>query len=135
MQNKEPLGFYGAEKAPREVRELYLKLKKCWCAETCAARMRADWSEENRTLGQCSITSFLVQDLLGGDVMGLPLPDGGCHCFNVVNGFRFDLTSEQFRGKPLDYDNCSIQRREEHFAEGDKLERYELLKKRFEELE
>ena len=129
------MSFYGFESAPENVRELYEKFLGAWCAETCAPRMRPDWSAVNPTLGQCSITSFIVQDLLGGEVFGILLPDGAYHCFNEVDGFRFDLTSEQFGGdaEKLDYDNCVPQSREEHFSNADKYERYLLLKKRLTE--
>ena len=83
--------------------DMYDILQRCWCAETCAPRMRKDWSEEDRTLGQCSVTSFLAQDLFGGEVIGIPLDDGSFHCFNVVDGHAFDLTSEQFKGIALEY--------------------------------
>ena len=64
--------FYGWETADIQdkngltPRDYYDRLSKIWCAETCAPRMRADWSEENPTLGQCSITAFLLQDIFGG---------------------------------------------------------------------
>lgn len=124
------MGFYGMEGAPGEVRELYGELSGLWCIETCAPRLRPDWSPENRTLGQCSITAFLVQDLLGGEVRGIPLPDGSVHCFNVVGGYAFDLTSEQFGDAVLDYEDRPLQSREAHFANADKRQRYELLKAR-----
>ena len=126
----ERCGFYGAEAVTCEIRELYRDLKHVWCAETCAPRMRRDWSPENPTLGQCSITSFLVQDLLGGTVYGVPLPEGGFHCYNAVGEYTFDLTSEQFGGEALSYENNPEQFRETHFADADKRARYELLKKR-----
>ena len=78
--------------------DLYGKLSQIWCAETCAPRLRARWTPENRTLGQCSITAFLVQDLFGGQVYGILRPGGNYHCYNVVGGHVFDLTSEQFGG-------------------------------------
>ena len=122
--------FYGWETASPFVRKLYDDLLKCWCAETCAPRMRPDWSEENPTLGQCSITSFLVQDLMGGKVCGIPLPEGGYHCYNIADGMLFDLTSEQFGDTVLDYTDNPEQFRETHFADPDKKARYELLKAR-----
>ena len=120
--------FYGYDSVPQEVRDIYERLLKCWCPGTCAASMREDWSPDNPSLGQCSISSFLVQDELGGEVYGIPLPGGGVHCFNKVNGVVFDLTSAQFGGKELDYSNCAPQSRETHFADPDKLRRYTLLK-------
>ncbi len=116
-------------------RDLYDALLDVWCAETCAARMRSDWSEDNPTLGQCSITSFLAQDIFGGKVYGILQPGGNYHCYNVVGDCCFDLTSEQFgeKAKELIYENNPEQSREEHFAKDDKKYRYELLKSRLKE--
>ena len=131
-----PYRFYGWEAA--RVRDslgltpcdYYDLLSDIWCAETCAPRMRKDWTIENRTLGQCSITAFLIQDIYGGKVLGVPLGDGNFHCFNDVDGCVFDLTSEQFGDTRLDYTNCPEQDRAVHFAKAEKKERYELLKER-----
>ncbi|MCR4692096.1 MAG: hypothetical protein K5739_12190 [Lachnospiraceae bacterium] len=135
--------FYGHETADvkplekyamiRDPRHMYDILAELWCAETCAARMRDKWTKENRTLGQCSITAFLVQDVFGGEVYGIRRPDGNYHCYNVVSGRLFDLTSEQFGGEVLDYSDNPLQERSVHFADGDKKARYELLSRRFHE--
>ena len=128
--------FYGWESADIRdergltPREYYDLLSEIWCAETCAPRMRSDWSPENKTLGQCSITAFLLQDLYGGKVFGVPLNDGNYHCCNVVGDCVFDLTSEQFGDKKLNYTDCPEQFRETHFAKEEKRQRYELLKAR-----
>ena len=128
--------FYGWESADIRdergltPREYYDLLSEIWCAETCAPRIRSDWSPENKTLGQCSITAFLLQDLYGGKVFGVPLGDGNYHCFNVVGDCVFDLTSEQFGDKKLNYTDCPEQFRETHFAKEEKRQRYELLKAR-----
>ena len=126
--------FYGWENADVKdrngltPRDYYDLLSEIWCKETCAPRMRGDWKAENRTLGQCSITAFLIQDLYGGKVYGVPLEDGSFHCFNEVDGCVFDLTSEQFGDQKLDYENCPEQFREVHFAKAEKRARYEMLK-------
>ena len=91
--------------------------------------MRAGWSKDNPTLGQCSITAFLAQDIYGGKVFGVPRPDGNFHCFNAAGGCVFDLTSEQFGDEKLCYVNCPEQFREVHFAKEEKRLRYEYLKK------
>ena len=90
--------------------------------------MRQSWSPENKTLGQCSITAFLLQDIYGGEVYGIPLGDGNYHCFNVIGDCVFDLTSEQFGTKKLNYVNCPKQERSIHFAKTEKNARYELLR-------
>ena len=101
-----------------------------WQADTCAPRLRAGWSERNRTLGQCSITAFLAQDIFGGEVRGILRPGGNYHCFNVVDGQVFDLTSEQFGAEALCYEDSPLQSREVHFAREEKRLRYELLRAR-----
>ena len=112
----------------RTPKDLYNALWYVWKADTCAPRMRKDWSENNRTLGQCSVTAFLAQDIFGGKVYGIPLPDGGFHCYNVVGDCVFDLTSEQFEGKELTYTGNPEQLRYEHFRKEEKRQRYEALK-------
>ena len=131
------MAYYGAEQFGKVILsdgpfktpdELYDALRRCWCAETCAPRMRDNWTPENPTLGQCSITAFLVQDIFGGKVYGIPRSCGSFHCFNAVGDCVFDLTSEQFGGEPLNYSDCPEQFREVHFAKAEKKERYEKLK-------
>ena len=107
---------------------LYDVLCGIWCEYTCAPRLRSKWSKENVTLGQCSITAFLVQDIFGGKVCGVLRPGGNYHCFNVVGDAVFDLTSEQFGDEKLDYSNAPEQLREEHFSKTEKRERYEYLR-------
>ena len=111
-------------------RHLYDLLTKCWSIETCAPRLRDKWSDANITLGQCSITAFLAQDIFGGEVYGIVLEDGSHHCFNKINDVVFDLTSEQFGDKKLDYTNCVLEQREEHFSKKEKYDRYLLLTER-----
>ena len=109
-------------------RQLYDALSKLWCADTCAPRMRKDWTSKNPTLGQCSITAFLAQDIFGGKVYGVLRPGGNYHCYNVIGDWQFDLTSEQFGGEALNYENNPEQFREVHFAKEEKRQRYEALK-------
>lgn len=120
----------GRQRTPRDYYDL---LSAAWCAATCAPRMRKDWTPENKTLGQCSVTAFLIQDIFGGKVYGIPLEDGSIHCFNDVNGCVFDLTSEQFGNRKLDYTRCAEQDRRVHFAKEEKRLRYELLRERLAE--
>ena len=108
--------------------DLYNALTKIWCSDTCAPRMRDRWTKDNMTLGQCSITAFLAQDIFGGEVYGILRTGGNYHCYNVIGDCRFDLTSEQFGDEVLDYDNNPKQSREVHFAKEEKRLRYEYLK-------
>ncbi|MDD6060609.1 MAG: hypothetical protein PUB97_09570 [Ruminococcus sp.] len=134
-------GFYGWESAcispvnqqfaaAESPCRLYEILSELWSAETCAPRLRERWSSENRTLGQCSVTAFLVQDIFGGKVYGIPRNGGNFHCYNVVGDCCFDLTSEQFgdEAAELVYVGNPEQFREVHFASEEKRLRYERLK-------
>lgn len=110
--------------------DLYDALSEIWCANTCAPRMRHNWSPENKTLGQCSITAFLAQDIFGGKVYGVLRSGGNYHCYNVIGDCCFDLTSEQFGDEALIYENNPEQFREVHFAKEEKRLRYEYLKEK-----
>ena len=109
-------------------RDYYDLLSNIWSKKTCAPRMQDRWTEDNKTLGHCSITAFLMQDIYGGLVYGVPLEDGNYHCFNVIGDTIFDLTSEQFGNIILDYKNVFLQSREIHFKKEEKKNRYLLLK-------
>lgn len=114
--------------------DMYDALSEIWCAETCAPRMRHKWTKENKTLGQCSITAFLVQDYFGGEVYGILRNDGNYHCYNVIEGYIFDLTSEQFGDEKLNYSENPPQSREVHFKKEEKRERYELLRNQLQKI-
>ena len=96
--------------------------------------MRENWSRENMTLGQCSITAFLAQDIFGGKVYGIKRPGGNYHCYNVISDCVFDLTSEQFGAEKLCYEDNPEQLREVHFAKEEKRLRYEYLRQKLKEL-
>ena len=114
-------------------RKLYDALTEIWCEYTCAPRLRVKWSKDNITLGQCSITAFLAQDIFGGKVLGIPRRGGNYHCYNVVGDVVFDLTSEQFGDEILDYTDNPEQFREVHFSKAEKRERYEYLREKLKE--
>ncbi len=139
LESKKEYHFYGWEEATvkpideaysmiDDPKMLYDILSEIWCKKSCAPRMRDNWAKENKTLGQCSITAFLVQDIFGGKVYGIPLEEGSFHCYNVVDGHTFDLTSEQFGDEFLSYSDNPEQLREDHFSKHEKKERYEYLK-------
>ena len=136
--------FYGWEKALVKPvnnvyngidtpQNLYDALSEIWCSYTCAPRLRDNWSKENITLGQCSITAFLVQDIFGGKVYGILRPGGNYHCYNVIGDVVFDLTSEQFGDEKLDYTDNPEQFREVHFSKAEKYKRYEYLRAKLKE--
>ena len=110
---------------------LYELLMNVWCNDTCAPRLRYKWCEKRKTIGQCSITSFLVQEIFGGDVYGVEV-DCGIHCFNKIDDIIVDLTSSQFDYQ-LNYEKCKKQDKKEHFMSEEKRMRYEYLKEKLDE--
>ena len=133
IENKQ----YSKISSPEDLQDA---LTQVWCAETCAPRLRDKWSSSNRSVGQCSVTAFIVQDIFGGEVRGLTTPNGSTHCYNVIEGVVYDLTRAQF-GAEADFlvydDNDPIQDRnsETHFGKEEKRQRYLLLKKKLEQLQ
>ena len=108
--------------------DLYNILLEIWSEYTCAPRLRSKWNINKKTVGQCSITAFLVQDIFGGDVYGT-LVGNNLHCFNVIDGITFDLTSSQF-DEELNYEKSNLQLRDNHFSKQEKYERYLYLKEK-----
>ena len=116
--------------------EFYLALLKAWSRETCSPRFRDAWSEEeNPSAGQCTITAAIVHEYFGGEVLGLPLLEGGKHSFNRIGGVIIDLACEQFgKNALLDFDNAFPVDPESLLDDPAKAERCALLKKRLEDI-
>ena len=111
--------------------EFYLACLDAWNLQTCSERLRPGWSEDNPSVGQCTITAAIVHEFFGGEVLGLPLLEGGMHSFNRLDGKIIDLACEQF-GKDalLDFDNSLPVDPDSLLAAPDKAERAALLKER-----
>jgi hypothetical protein len=78
--------------------QLELALKNSWSKETSLDP--ENWTPENPALGQCAVTSVIVNDYLGGEIVwaNVILPDGRqvSHYFNKINGIEKDFTKTQF---------------------------------------
>ena len=79
---------------------LFERLKIAWSKESSDS-----WSAENPAKGQCSVTSLVVHDLFGGDILKTKTR-GGTHFYNSINGVRWDLTISQF-GYPIPFEDRS----------------------------
>lgn len=79
--------------------QLEQAIRESWDLETSDD---ADWSPENPGWGQCDITSLVVHDLVGGELLaaGVYLGDERVesHMWNrLPSGVEIDLTRDQFR--------------------------------------
>jgi len=61
----------------------------------------AQWTPDNPANGQCHVTTLLIHDEFGGDILKTPLPEGE-HFYNRIDGERLDFTASQFI-EPIDY--------------------------------
>ncbi|MDA9511342.1 hypothetical protein XI09_43160 [Bradyrhizobium sp. CCBAU 11386] len=71
-------------------------LRKAWSLSTAS-----QWTADNPAAGQCNVTSLLIHELLGGDLLKTPLPAGD-HFYNRIGGKRYDFTASQF-DQPIAY--------------------------------
>jgi hypothetical protein len=85
--------------------QLEQAIREAWGMDT--ADEDDGWTPENPSRGQCDITTLVVHDLLGGDVLGADVYRDGerieGHMWNrLVSGVEVDLTRDQFtRGEVI----------------------------------
>jgi hypothetical protein len=78
-------------------------VRASWSLESCDPVDVPDWSPQNPSRGQCGVTSLVLQDWLGGELMMCDMvhADGSpqsVHYWNrFAGGIEVDLTWEQFR--------------------------------------
>ncbi|MFZ4179015.1 YunG family protein [Streptomyces tunisiensis] len=76
--------------------------RACWAADTCSPDDLPDWRPDNPSVGHCDITTLVVNDLFGGDLLVAAVRRAGSphgyHWWNrLPNGVELDLTLDQFR--------------------------------------
>lgn len=108
-----------------------------WKADT--AYDKNDWTEGNKARGQCVVSSLVVQDYLGGDLLSYTIEAGNLNETHYINqledGTLIDTTGKQYvtpvisRLKSMDLKGFSSAREKMLFDE-DTRNRYELLKSR-----
>ena len=81
------------------------RLTKAWSRESSSL-----WSPDNPARGQCGVTSLVVQDVFGGQILKTVLQQGP-HFYNSIEGRRFDFTASQFQG-PIEYKDLPSDRKE-----------------------
>jgi hypothetical protein len=104
--------------------DLYRAISQVWSGETSSPTDA--WSQSNPAQNHCSITSLVVQDHFGGEILTTKT-SGGTHFYNLVDGKKWDLTVSQF-AEPVPYDDTPSSR---DAALADTTEKkYELLTSR-----
>lgn len=85
------------------IEALATALPSAWSLKTSSV-----WRPDNPARGQCSVTSLVVQDFFGGDILKTQTPEGW-HFYNQIDGRRIDLTRAQF-ADPVRYDDLPASR-------------------------
>ena len=97
-----------------------------WSKQTCSPGLRNDWFDNNPSLGQCAITSVIVNDFFGGKIMRC-MTSSGSHYYNIIDGKIVDLTVEQFLGEIPEYELGEERTREYLLSNEDTKNRYLIL--------
>ncbi|MEM7634924.1 MAG: hypothetical protein AAF299_10215 [Pseudomonadota bacterium] len=75
-------------------------LVKAWSLETAK-----QWTPDTPAAGQCNVTTVVVHDLFGGEILRTGLPGYDVdHYYNRIDGTVVDLTDSQFPA-PVSYDD------------------------------
>lgn len=101
-------------------------IKISWTKETAYPGCQEEWSEKNPQLGQCAVTSLIVNDFFGGKIMRC-MCNGISHYYNLVNNEIIDLTVEQFGGVIPNYEESEERERDYLLSSSDTKARYYLL--------
>ena len=105
--------------------EVRVMLEKSWTKETCGMGLKDSWTKDNKALGQCAVTTLIVNDFLGGKIMRC-MCETGSHYYNLINNEVVDLTKSQFKVIP-DYQMGEERTREYLLSNEDTKKRYLLL--------
>jgi hypothetical protein len=97
-------------------------LQRSWSLATSG-----NWLAENPARGQCNVTSLLLNELFGGEILKTPLPEGD-HFYNRFGKERLDLTESQFDA-PVAYLDIASSR--EEALSGTSAAKYEALRSAF----
>ena len=120
-----------------QLRDIVKAFEASWRADT--AYNESDWTEENKARGQCVVSSLVVQDYLGGDLLRYSIEAENLSETHYINqlddGTLIGTTGKQYvvpvssRLKRMDLRGFSSAREKMLFDEDTRI-RYELLKAR-----
>lgn len=108
-------------------KDLYRLLVQVWSSDT--ASPPESWSPQCPARNHCSVTSLIVQDYFGGEILSTKT-SGGTHFYNRINAIKWDLTVSQF-SEPEPYDDM-LSSRERALLDTSEF-KYQLLTSRLKE--
>lgn len=122
------------------IQDISSALQASWSADT--AYDASEWSLKNKARGQCVVSSLIVQDYFGGELIRFEINEDELHETHYMNqlpdGTVIDTTASQYisavnmRRRAIDSGNfASI--RDKRLADESTAIRYEALKNRVEQ--
>lgn len=113
----------------RTLMDIERAIRSSWGADTCAPEDIPDWHPGNSARGQCGVTTLVLNDLLGGDlVRGEVHRDERWVDFHWWNRFaenlEVDLTREQFAPDEIVGPGTAIERPPAVHRLGDEYETF-----------
>lgn len=118
--------------------DLQEALETSWSKKTSSTPLV--WTPQNPTFGQCAVTTLIVQDYFGGNLIRAEVNEPGCssHYWNQLpDGTEIDLTKDQFSKDFYEYikkySPKETRTREYVLSYPATVKRYKLLKQRVEE--
>jgi len=108
-----------------KLEELERIIELSWSKDTCVDSLKNIWNGDNKSLGQCAVTSLIVNLYMGGKIMRC-MCETGSHYYNLLNDNIVDLTVDQFKSLP-DYKNGEERTEEYLLSNEDTKNRYLLL--------
>ena len=125
-----------------DIQSLTRAVQASWNAETHYVAIT--FSAENPSRGQCVISSLVVQDYLGGELVRVAAKGVGIdekHYYNMLDdGTTIDTTRQQYNGMnvaltlaPVDLKGKYASTREKLLNDDDTRQRYDILSKRVKE--
>lgn len=108
--------------------ELERIIKISWTKETCYPTNQNDWNKDNPSLGQCEISTLIVNDFMGGKIMRC-MCGNSIHYYNIINNNIVDLTRDQYEYLSPEYSNGQERTREYILSNEDTKRRYLILLK------
>ncbi len=63
-------------------------LENSWPKETCWEKQQEVWNTDQAEIGQCSVSSLIIQDYLGGDLIKAKTENGISHFWNLTGGVQ-----------------------------------------------
>ena len=106
-------------------------LEKSWSLDTAYPGVRKQWTPEDSSLGQCTVTAMVLNDYFGGKIIrGYSKKYNIYHYWNIIDGQEIDFTFSQFipDKSDIEFDKVVVKTKKDLLKVKNVSLRYNLLK-------